>query len=247
MQLQKSTNRVHTFFPWKYSLVPERRRYSGAPLIWMKETDNLVMPRRVHNMICACTRAGVIYSLVWSNVCVFVACIMYKCICISRLIKRDGKCRYIMYSSFALSHSFVGTQQLSVLFASIRIHTRHWTEWVRSHLFYELTPAAPTPLHQYTHIQKDHRAQFQLVCQMWKILGNTRLSVDFLHSLYARLFEQCREMVLLEVINLELNLACTDVRVCMLVWLAQTEIRSRARRWNFTRWICLTNDVTSGA
>jgi len=65
---------------------------------------------------------------------------------------------YNVFVLCSLSHSFVGTQQFSVLFASIRIHTRHWTEWVRSHLFYELTPAAPTPLHQHTHTKGPSRA-----------------------------------------------------------------------------------------
>lgn len=98
---------------------------------WRKQiispcTAVYIMWARINIHICACTRAlalrGDLFIRGWRNVC-----IMHTCICISRLIMRDGKRN--VYLRIRHLRLFVGKQQRRLAFA-------HGT--VRSHLFYEL-------------------------------------------------------------------------------------------------------------
>jgi hypothetical protein len=191
---------------------------------------------------CACTRARVIYSLEADATCVLCVRRVHY---VSRLHLSPYQTRWQMqvHYIFVLCSLTHLSAHSNSLFCLRRFAFTHGTEWVRSHLFYELAPATPTPLHQHTHTKGPSRAIPACVSNVENTGKNSVVGrfFTFSETFPAVLWE----MVLVEVINLELNLACTDVRVCMLVWWAQAEIRSP--RWNFTLWICLTNDVATGA
>lgn len=192
-------------FPWKYS-----RGWAAAQRCTLDLNEGnrlsrhappctLCMWAREIHIICACARAGVIYSLEADATCVYVACIMYSRICISRLLSSEMANERIRP---LLSHSFVGTATLCSVCVDSHSH-------MELHEFDLICFTSAGTAAASAHTQRSIVRNSSLCVKCGKYGKKLGLSVDFLHSFHAVL----RNGLLLEVINLELNLACTDVRV----------------------------------